>query len=365
MFWSNLLGKLTLGRKFLIFAVLGALLVAAPLIAYLLDSNEAIAIAQREREGIRPAQTLLRVIQLAQQHHGLAVNVLAGNAAMESQRASSRESLDKAANALARELKNGVTNPAILRGWNAAETEWKSLAQASAANTLDASATDAGHTALLTHLRDVLDLVADHYGLSLDPEADGYHLMMVVMYHLPQLSEALGQARARGTMYLSKTEAPSAVMRSEIRGLMALGQMHARNAGRALEKAFAADAQLKGKLTDITAESQKRYDQVLKLTREQWLETANISTSSADYFRIYTEAIDAQFKLNNAGLETLDGVLTERISALRKKQLGILTIVLLTALLAAGLGYGVMRSITLPLAQAAGMAQRFSSGDLT
>jgi methyl-accepting chemotaxis protein len=365
MFWNKLLGNLTLGRKFLILALLSALIVAVPLIAYLRDSNEAVAAAQREREGILPAQELLRVMQLLQQQRRLSASVLDGNAAMESQRAAGREALDKATEVFARTANNGISNPGFVREWTAVEAQSKALGQAVTARTIDAPAAYAGHTALVARLLDLLDLTADHYGLSLDPEAEGYHLMMASLFHRPLLTEALAQARARGTLYLSKPEAVTADMRGEMGRLMQQVQMHHRQAGRAMEKVFSADARLKAKLAGIGAESEKLYENVLKLTREQFAEAASTPLGSAAYIRVHTEAIDAQFRLNSAALEALDGVLAERIAAVRKRQLVVLGIVLLIALLAAAVSYRVMRAIAVPLTQALGMAQRFSSGDLT
>ncbi len=362
---KNLLGNLRLSHKFLIFAVLGVLLVVAPLTAYLRYSVEAIATAQREAAGITPSKQVLRVLYLMQQHRGLAANVLGGNAAMEGQRTARRAEVNAAITAFTPALKAQITDRAIDAAWTTTVTAWQALDQAVSARSVDGAASYSRHTDLAKKILDVLDLLADDFGLSLDPDADGYHLIMATAFHLPQLSEVLSQARARGSLYLSGRDALRIVERTELVALEGLARVHHRNMARALEKSEAASALVKSKLNGIAAESQKRFEQALKLTRDHLIDAETLSLPGADYYRAYTEAIDGQFKLNEAAFGVLTEVLDERVAGLRRAQLGVLLMVLLVALIAVALGYAVSRSISGPLAHAVDVAEHVSAGDLT
>jgi hypothetical protein len=61
-----LLNRLLLGQKFLLLALIGALLVIAPLTLFVRESNKAISAAELEAGAIQPLQTLLKVVQLTQ-----------------------------------------------------------------------------------------------------------------------------------------------------------------------------------------------------------------------------------------------------------------------------------------------------------
>jgi hypothetical protein len=63
-----LLNRLLLGQKFLLLALIGALLVIAPLTLFVRESNKAISAAELEAGAIQPLQTLLKVVQLTQLH---------------------------------------------------------------------------------------------------------------------------------------------------------------------------------------------------------------------------------------------------------------------------------------------------------
>ncbi|MFX6760087.1 hypothetical protein ABTH30_24615, partial [Acinetobacter baumannii] len=54
---------------------------------------------------------------------------------------------------------------------------------------------------------DLLDDVANSSGLALEAEAALFYVQRAVMSELPQLTEALGQARARGAVMLGRGQA--------------------------------------------------------------------------------------------------------------------------------------------------------------
>ena len=365
MIFKEQLANLKLRNKFLIFAILGVLLVTAPLVEYLRVSNGSIALAQRERDGIPAIQQLLRLMQLVQQHGGLAVSVLGGNAAVEPQRVAVSTAIDKASAILSGALSSGTLNAGVAMAWGTAQKNWMRLRSAAAEQTTDIQAIAAQHAELVTQLGDVMDVLADRYGLTLDGQLDSAGLIQVALQYSPQLTESLVQMRARSLLYRARQATLSAEERSEINTLAGLSRGQFRNMMRALEKSMGADELIADKIGAVTADGQRLYGQVLKLTREQSIDGTVAAPSSEEYLRVLNDALISQFKLSAAVVEALDVSLATRVASLREKRLWILAVVLLVALVAAIIGYAVATSISIPLQQASGMAQRFASGDLT
>lgn len=194
---TSYLERMALGKRLALFGVLGVALLAAPLAKFLTQSWEEVRVARLEREGLAPAHSLLRVVQLTQQHRGLAANVLGGNNAMESQRAAMQAEIEQAIAQFAAVLRRMDDTGPVAALWTKALADWTSLGRDVAAGEITGADSYTRHTAVIAALLEVLDRVADHYGLSLDPGADGYHMVMAVLFHMPRLTEALGQARAR------------------------------------------------------------------------------------------------------------------------------------------------------------------------
>lgn len=365
MIFKDQLGNLKLRKKFLIFAILGVFLVTAPLVEYLRISNAAIALAQRERDGIPAIQHLLRLMQLVQQHGGLAISVLGGNAVMEPQRVAVSAAMDKASAIFSGSLSAGAINSNITLAWGAAQKAWRRLRLTAAEQTTDPQVIAALHAELVTQLGDVMDILADRYGLTLDGQLDSAGLIQVALQYSPQLTESLVQMRVRSLLHQAKQTTLGTEERSELNALAGVSRAQFRNMMRALDKSMGASELIAEKIGTVTAEGQRLYGQALKMTREQRLDSAAGVSSSEQYLRGLNDAMIGQFKLSAAVVEALDASLASRVSSLREKQLWILAVVLLVSFIAAIIGYAVASSISIPLQQASGMAQRFASGDLT
>jgi methyl-accepting chemotaxis protein len=364
---KTLLDRLSLVKKFAIFGVLGIALLAAPLFMYFRMSHEIIVAARMEQAGIEPVKALLRVIQFTQQHRGLSANVLGGNAGLEAQRAAKQAETDKAVEAFTALIKS-MDNSKLAASWAGAAQNWKALAQEVAGRTIAGKESYAKHTSLVAEYLIVVELVADHFGLTLDPEAGTYQLVMATVFHLPHLTESLGQARARGSLYLSQ-KSITADDKAALAALAGIVKMHHENMRRAVNKALESDPALKRNLDSVTQESATQAERAMKLVQAELIEADKLTFSGPEYFKILTEVIDAQFKLNASALEELDKQLIERVSSLRSDQLMVLGAIALVSLLSVWLGIAVTRSVLGQMggepADAMEVANRVAAGDLT
>jgi methyl-accepting chemotaxis protein len=364
---KSLLDRWTLARKFSIFGVLAIALVAAPLSTYIKSSQEAVATAQLEQAGIEPVSKLLRVVQLTQQHRGLSANVLGGNAGMEAQRAAKQAEVDAAVKAFG-EIVGTVSDSKLKGAWNTAANNWQALGQGVASRSVTAKESNPKHTGLIAEHLVLLDLALTHYGLALDPELDGYFLMLAAMTHQPSMIESLGQARARGSLHLAqKTITPED--RSAISMAVALGDYHYLLMTRDLGKAIDSNSILKSALGGMAQESAALTAKAINLARKEVIDAETLTYASGEYFNVFTQVIDAQYKLNASALAALDELLTARVQKQRGTQAMVIGAIILVLLLSLWVGFLIARSIQRQMGgeprDAMAVANRVAAGDLS
>jgi len=364
---KRILERMTLGKRLALFGGLGILLVAGPLAMVLVQSLREIAVARTELAGIAPAKQVFKAMQLTQQHRGLAANVLGGNQAMESERAAKQAEVDKALEELASTLAERGAESLAAAAANAA-AQWKTLARDVGARALSGEESFARHTALVGSYFELLDLVLDRFGLSYDPAADGYHLIIAVLVHMPQLAEALGQARARGSLYLAR-KAISAEERAALAALADSAERSLRLMSRELGKAMKINAEVGKSLGSLVDEARSGAEKALALAREKILRAETLAYDPREYFSFYTRVIDGQFGLLGAASGQLERVLESRIRGLLAMNAVVLGALALVVALAIAVGVAVARSILREVGgeprDAAELARRVAAGDFS
>ena len=175
------------------------------------------------------------MIQLTQQHRGLSAGYLGGNQSLATQRQQKQAEVDQAIVQAAAILGRDIRDQKILDHWTQAVQGWRSVARDVAQKSIPGSQSFARHTTLIAAHLELLDRIADYFGLSIDPAADSHQLTMAVLFHLPNLTESLGQARARGALHLAQ-KAIQPEDRSKLSALIGLSKVHYHNMMRALDK---------------------------------------------------------------------------------------------------------------------------------
>jgi methyl-accepting chemotaxis protein len=361
---NGLLGRLLLWQKLAIFGLLGLVVALPPLAMYLRISNAAIQAAETELEGIAPAAALLRAVQLTQQHRGLSGAYLGGDETLAARRAAKQVETDRAVEQAAAALAHDVRDPKILADWKQALQTWQSIAADVAQKSLSADQSLARHTALIAAYLALLDRTADYFGLSLDPAADSHQLTMAALSHLPALTESLGQMRARGTLLLAqKSVRPED--RAALSALLGLSRAHYRDMRRALDKAGALNPALQQQMDAALKESAATTGQALRLIDAQVIGAAQPDFDAAEFFRICTVAIDAQFALNARAMQALSALLQAHRAELQNTQYALLGLIACIVLASLGTACAVARAITRPIHAAVRVARTVASGDLS
>jgi methyl-accepting chemotaxis protein len=357
------LNRLVLWKKFAILGLLGLALVTVPSWLYVRDSYRVLDAARVETRGTGPERALLRVLQLTQQDRGLAALVLGGHDDKAAEQTAKQQEVDRAFQAAGKLLKDSVQDAAILSAWDDAQSQWKSLGSQITGRSINGKSSTASHTALVAKIMGVMDLTADYFGLTLDPDADSYYLINGALYHLPGLSEDLGRMRARGANYLSEKKILPEERTAMSNLLERAGEHHALMAA-AFAKAGAANPGLKEKLQKITDDSLEEAKQAMQLADGQVIKADKLSYSGADYVAQFTKAIDSQFKLVDAAMNELDKLLLDRASRLTNAMYTLLATVIVMSLVAAWIGYLITVSITRPLEETVAVANAIADGKL-
>jgi methyl-accepting chemotaxis protein len=359
---NALLSRLLLWQKFALLSILCLVLIVVPLVLYVSESDKAIDAARQEVRGLAPIQATLKVVQLTQQHRGLSAMMFGGNEAANEKRAAKQKEVDQAIAALDDIVKR-LDETAITENWRQAKAEWAPLAAKVSQKSISGKDSFEQHTALITKQMKTTEFLLDHFGLTLDPEFETYYLISAALLHSPGLTETLAKLRGKGSNLLAAKNIDlndRILMSAMASGINELYE----EIGGSLAKAASADPRLKAKLDGPQQASLAAGAKAMQLVYDQIVKAEQLSYPPADYFAQLTVAIDAQIKLNDVALGELELDLHERAARLVRIKYALIAGVLLLSLIAALIGHLIIRSVTVPLAEAVAIARQVESGNL-
>ncbi len=357
-----LLNRLMVAQKLAIFGALGLLMVVLPLSLYLNETYKDYAFARTERQGIEPARTVLKLLRQAQQHRSLSAAVLGGAAELESQRAAEQQAIEQTIATMLSQQKDALANKKINDAWRRATWHWRSLSNGVTIRSVTVQESNDLHAALSARLLLTLEHVRDQFSLTLDPEADGYFLHIAALLHLPELSELLGQASARGASMLARqtaSETERAAMTAAVGRIRAL----AAEARRSIDKAIEASPDVRNDVGALLTEGSDKVNRVALLAEERVIGVRELTYSSNEFASQYAAAADGVFKLAQAATDALDRVLAARVTGTALTALWLGGFVLLFALAAGAFGVYVARGITQPVSRLHATVQNFAQGN--
>ncbi|WP_374361984.1 methyl-accepting chemotaxis protein [Pseudoduganella danionis] len=358
-----LLDRLLLWQKFVLLAVVALVVALIPATLYLQQTTATIAAAQTEIEGTAPAAAIFKVIQLTQQHRGLAALALGGAPEAGQKRSAKQQQVDQAYASMG-ELIGGMDNADLAQRWEQQQQRWQTLREALGGGQATVAQSYLLHTSLISGLLGVNDMVADQFGLQLDTSIDSHQLIQAVYYQMPYLAEETGRLRALGTALLNQHEA-SAEQRAALAGAIARVQDRLEQTGTALRKATAASPALASALAAPWQTAEQQTLAIMALASERIVQADTLDYASATYLERATSTIDAQFAINGAAASSLTAMLDARIEALRMRRwmmFGAMAGLIVAAGLFARL---IARSVSQPLVRAVEITRRIAQGDLT
>ncbi len=349
-----------------VLGLIGIVLCAVPTWLYVAKTVETIGVSRLEADGPAAVNSLLRLMQVTQQHRGLSAAMLGGNAGLAAQRDAKQMEVEQVLRAVRDGLPGDVAK--VKKAIDAVERDWQSLAAAVSGKSLAVAASYERHTRLVAGQLEVLDLTLDHYQLSLDPAAESYFLIMAAYVHMPYLTEVLGQARAKGTGLLA-ARAARPEDRVALAAIVERVKERLRFAKVAIEKAGDANSQVRALLAQTLADAETLAVTAIETAEREIIRPETLAFDSTEYVALTTRAIDAQFKLIGVASDLLKSMLVARL-AQESRDLQLL-FALLGLLTLAGLGFGVritrglLRTLGGEPALAVAVADRIASGDIS
>lgn len=364
---------LRLPRKFMFLGVIALVMVAVPFYQFFQATQERVASAERELAGFQPAKSVLNLVKLTQEHRGMTAGSLAGNQQMTEQLPARKVAVESAVAALDAEVKN-VTDPRFQEKWGKARQDWSKLASDLANKALAAPASFAAHTQLIADYLAALDLLSDHFGLSLDSKAENYHLIVAVLGSIPQLNESLGQLRALGSAHLAEAARARAAGKSvdetmpiteRIRVATVIGDTRRTSEStlESLNKVLILSPALQANFKAPMTSAESAAKRTMELSRKEVSESQNLAWDSNEYFAAVTKSMAEQTALSDVAVAALGEELQATIKALRLRQITISAFILLLIAVGIGLSVIVVRTITSPMTYLQGVMEKLRQGD--
>ena len=348
-------------HKLLFLGLIAGVLCAVPTYLYIRGANKEIREAMTEIQGLAPAAELVRLTQPLQSHRDLAAAVLSGDRALATLR-TTKEKEVTAAFAQVRTVMPPSAAP-LIKKLDTVEAEWKSLSNAIKDQAFPVEDSFNRHTKLVASTLNLLEITADYFGLTLDPDANSYHMIIGAFLELPKLTESMGRLRATGTAILGIKQATT-----EERVTIATMLERTRDAlehSRALiRKVVEANGGAMEKLEAASAAAQTETQKLIAITDLEFMRIEVLRFNAADYLKVGTTAIDAQFNLIDAARGEIEQILLARVASYRWTLAGLLGIIAALLLLGAAAMYWMTRSITRPLNEAILDANAIAAGRL-
>lgn len=356
------LDRLRYPRKFLLISavVLSPVLVMGWLLVE--ESNRQVSFTRAERAGVAYVPEVRAVVELVQQHRGMAAALLGGHAAFEKAVARKGEEIERAFDRLVAteerlgdELRTGGRVEELVRGWKDLRANLRGL---------DPAESFERHSALVADLLSLIEHVGTTSNLFLDPEPDSGYLVDLVLNVLPRLTESMGQGRG-----IAAGAAARGVLDRDAALMLAVRVDDSREGRdqllRALDLVAGENPALADRLRQPAERLAASVDGYLQLLETIQNSSAGVAVAADEVSARATRAIDAAYALFDRVVPELDGQLAERLNGYERVRLLTIAIVLLVIValgyLLAAFWHASNRTFTVLSAA----MERAAGGDLT
>ena len=196
-----LLSNIKLWQKIMILVMLAVMMFAVPCALLVTRANEEVAVADNEKLGVEYVLETTKLVQLIQQHRGLASIVLSGDTGSVDKWQAKRKEVNEQIKAVDA-VDNRLSRLGLTESWKTVRSDWEQLA--ATVSGLDAKASASRHTVLIEEILAFNRKLSDVSYLALDPDVDTYYMMSISINQLPDMTELLGQLRAKGANILAQ-----------------------------------------------------------------------------------------------------------------------------------------------------------------
>lgn len=362
---KNILNTINLPAKFLILAFFALLLFAVPSWLFVNEGNQQINAKERELQGIPVEKQMLNLLNMMQLHRAQAAIAVAQQNAAIPARLALKEQVEQSISTLQTTLAATGQDNVAWQDFSKVTAQWQQLQRDIDSRNLTLQTNLSRHAEMIRTLLDANIEVIDYFGLSLDPDLNTYQFIISTFSRLPELTETLGQIRARGTSLLASKEAilDSDYARMEFQILNGKNALRLYNAN--LLKSFNTDSSVREKFSGQANAALQQAGEALALAEDVFIKRTKNDLPPTEFVARFTAAINQYNQFANDASDQLSNMLSEQISQHRTAQFELLGVLALLAGLIIFLAVFIIRSITGPVRDAAKVAKDVAAGDLT
>jgi methyl-accepting chemotaxis protein len=220
------------------------------------------------------------------------------------------------------------------------------------------------HSRLIGDVLALMAAVGHASNLTLDSDVERRHLIDVLVFEGPELSESLARARGFGVGMVAASDVRTREQQDKLRRYSTLAEYHSNKVDQSIADALKSDEALRSELEaragDTSALVLDAMAAIVTLTGAG--PTQHVA--AVDYFSTMTKGVDAIGDFNMRIAAALSSRLNDRVSTLWRDMLFTLAWAGSGLLVVAVIGFFIIRDITATLRGAVKAANRISIGDL-
>ena len=323
--------NLAFAVKMSLLGLLTVVMVLVPTVPLTKQLSANVEFNAQELSGIAPSKFAGALLAGLQQHRGLSSFTLTG--ADQSQRVQAANAVDNFFAKLSESVQSGLQLPALAKQIQQLDKDWQRLQSQVAAGSLTPAESFSQHTQIIDVLvQDIQNQILDSSGLSYDPVAESYHLIIGALQNAPRLMEDVSQVRGNGAALLrSGTQDP--VQQSLVVQNLAAAQQPYLDLIRNIK--VAAGLSDKASVKQLLNETKKIELEIQELqqnVQEHLIRPAALTYSPELFFSDASQVIDHIDQVSQSVAGVLEQVLVERDQDYRAERTRLITIVLSCAL---------------------------------
>jgi len=359
---TALMNQMSCSKKMLLISI--AFLVPLIITFYLLIVGQlaALDVAKKEQTGLQYIVPLRQLIQHFPEHRGMTNAYLSGNTSFKSKLLAKREQINQdilAINKVDKQL-GGQLGAAVK--WQEIKSVWKRLES----DAFNGQAKDifTRHTQLIASVLELVSLVSDSSGLTMDPELESFYVASSIVNALPQIVENLGQARGMASGLAVRT----VVTQKEsikLSSLLAAVQKSINALERSTKVVAQSNPEVGAKIKPDVDAAISVANSYLAFLDQEILQRTPTTVESVQVFSKGTGAIKANFKLLDQLIPELVLLLEQREEQLTGKMITLSLVVSIFTLLALYLFAGFYNSFNTAILSIEETAAKLAKGDLT
>jgi len=353
-----LLSQLTFPRKLALVGVLFLIPLALLAILLLPRLNADIAFAERELIGIQAIKPTKILTSQAQAQRGTAQLILNGDQNARERLADIQANAEAAIAILDDFDRRHGAQLNTSDSWAKIKSRWGYLRDN--ALTLPADKSFLLHNDFISSLNDFLSKLADTSGLSQDREIAPYYLGRMVIDHLPELIESLGQTRALSAG-AAQRKSLTPMERYQLSVQVGEAEESEKKLIAQFDKALSAFPDIRNRLQPSLLKATESALIFIFAVQNEVLLADKITASGQTLYDTGTIAINAAYHLCESTLPDLQGMIQERLNQLTTERRLIFTLtaiaLTLVAYLFIGFSVGFLGNLT-ALKEAAGRVAR-------